>query len=123
MGAYRHGGGRVGNVAAETLTTLRSPIPGVASVTNPRPAYGGVDPESLESARQRAAMEIRTRYRAVTAEDFEFLVGQASSRVGRTICLAPQAPTDPIRVHMLAARRARRSAPHLRGADARTKSS
>ncbi len=102
MGAYRYGGGRVGNVAAETLTTLRSPIPGVASVMNPRPAYGGVDPEPLESARQRAAMEIRTRYRAVTAEDFEFLVGQASSRVGRTICLAPQAPTDPIRVHILA---------------------
>ena len=80
---------------------LRSAIPGVASVTNPRPAYGGVDPESLDSARQRAAMEIRTRYRAVTAEDFEFLVGEASSRVGRTICVAPTAPTDAIRVHVL----------------------
>jgi predicted phage baseplate assembly protein len=80
---------------------LRSAIPGVASVTNPRPAYGGVDPESLDSARQRAAMEIRTRYRAVTAEDFEFLVGEASSRVGRTICVAPVAPTDPIKVHVL----------------------
>ena len=83
MSAYRYGGGRVGNVAADTLTMLRSAIPGVASVTNPRPAYGGVDPEALESARQRAAMEIRTRYRAVTAEDFEFLVTQASSRVGQ----------------------------------------
>jgi len=101
MSAYRYGGGRVGNVAAETLTTLRSAIPGVASVTNPRPAFGGVDAEPLESARQRAAMEIRTRYRAVTAEDFEFLVSQASSRVGRTICLPPPTPTDAIRVHIL----------------------
>jgi predicted phage baseplate assembly protein len=101
MSAYRYGGGRVGNVAADTLTMLRNPIPGVASVTNPRPAYGGVDPETLESARQRAAMEVRTRYRAVTAEDFEFLVTQASSRVGRTICLAPRTPTDAIRVHIL----------------------
>ncbi|MGZ4214339.1 MAG: putative baseplate assembly protein [Solirubrobacteraceae bacterium] len=101
MSGYRHGGGRRGNVAADTLTMLRSAIPGVASVTNPRPAYGGVDPESLDSARQRAAMEIRTRYRAVTAEDFEFLVGEASSRAGRTICVAPTAPTDPIRVHVL----------------------
>ena len=101
MNRYRHGGGRHGNVAADTLTLLRSAIPGVASVTNPRPAYGGVDPESLESARQRAAMEIRTRYRAVTAEDFEFLVGEASSRVGRTICVSPLAATDPIRVHVL----------------------
>ncbi len=101
LNRYRHGGGRQGNVAANTLTQLRSAIPGVASVSNPRPAYGGVDPESLESARQRAAMEIRTRYRAVTAEDFEFLVGEASSRVGRTICIPPQTPTDPIRVHLL----------------------
>jgi predicted phage baseplate assembly protein len=101
MSAYRHGGGHEGNVAAHTLTVLRSAIPGVASVTNPEPAYGGVDPESLESARQRSAMEIRTRYRAVTAEDYEFLVHEASSRVGRTICLPPIAPTDPIRVHVL----------------------
>ena len=101
MSAYRYGGGRVGNIAADTLTTLRSAIPGVASVTNPKPAYGGVDAEALESARQRAAMEIRTRYRAVTAEDFEFLVTQASSRVGRTICLPPATPTDAIRVHIL----------------------
>ena len=101
ISGYRHGGGRRGNVAADTLTMLRSAIPGVASVSNPRPAYGGVDPESLDSARERAAMEIRTRYRAVTAEDFEFLVGEASSRVGRTICVPPAAPTDPIRVHVL----------------------
>jgi predicted phage baseplate assembly protein len=101
MKAYRHGGGRQGNVAAETLTVLRSPIPGVASVINPLPAFGGVDPESLESARQRGAMEIRTRYRAVTAEDYEFLVTEASSQVGRTICLAPPSPAEPIRVHIL----------------------
>jgi predicted phage baseplate assembly protein len=101
MSAYRHGGGRMGNVAADTLTTLRSAIPGVASVTNPKPAYGGVDPEAIESARQRAAMEIRTRYRAVTTEDYEFLVGEASSRVGRTICIPPTAPTEAIRVHVL----------------------
>ena len=101
ISGYRHGGGRQGNVAAGTLTVLRNGIAGVASVTNPQPAYGGVDPESLQSARQRAAMEIRTRYRAVTAEDFEFLVSQSSSRVGRTICLAPSRPSDSIKVHVL----------------------
>jgi predicted phage baseplate assembly protein len=101
MSAYRHGGGRRGNVAANTLTVLRSAIPGVATVTNPKPAYGGVDPESLDSARQRAAMQIRTRYRAVTAEDFEFLVSEATSRVGRTICVPPVNPDDPIKVHLL----------------------
>ena len=55
MSRYRHGGGRIGNVAAGTLTTLRSAIPGVASVTNPAPARGGVDPQSAQEARTRAA--------------------------------------------------------------------
>jgi predicted phage baseplate assembly protein len=86
---YRHGGGRQGNVSPGTLSVLKSAIPGVASVTNLRPAFGGVDPESLESARTRAAMEIRTRYRAVTIEDFEFLCGEASPRVARAVCVPP----------------------------------
>ena len=100
MSSYRHGGGRAGNVAAGTLTQPRSAIPGVDSVTNPVPAAGGVDAEALEHARQRAAMEIRTRYRAVTAEDYEFLAGEASPRVARAVCLAPPAG-GAIRLHLL----------------------
>ena len=83
MSRYRFGGGRDGNVAIGTLGVLRSPIPGVDTVTNPVAATGGVDAEPLEHARARASMEIRTRYRAVTAEDFEFLAGEASPRVAR----------------------------------------
>ena len=45
-------------------------------------------------------MEIRTRYRAVTAEDFEFLAGEASPRVARAVCVA-------------AGRRRRRSPLHI----------
>jgi predicted phage baseplate assembly protein len=86
---YRHGGGRRGNITAGALAVLRATIPGVDSVTNPRPAVGGVDAEALEHARQRASMEIRTRYRAVTAEDFEFLAGEASPRVARAVCVPP----------------------------------
>ncbi|HJS96396.1 MAG TPA: putative baseplate assembly protein [Solirubrobacteraceae bacterium] len=83
MSRYRHGGGRIGNVAAGTLTTLRSAIPGVASVTNSRPALGGVDAQTVQEARDRAALEIRTRHRAVTAQDYEFLATDASPRVAR----------------------------------------
>ena len=86
---YRHGGGRRGNISAGALAVLRSTIPGVDTVTNPLPAFGGVDAEALEHARQRASMEIRTRYRAVTAEDFEFLAGEASPRVARAVCVPP----------------------------------
>jgi len=97
---YRHGGGRSGNVAANRITTLKRAIPGVVSVTNPVPALGGIDAESLESLRRRATMEIRTRNRAVTAEDFEFLAGEASPRVARAVCVPPE-PGGPVHVHIL----------------------
>jgi predicted phage baseplate assembly protein len=87
---YRHGGGRVGNVTAGTLTVLRSTLPGIDRVSNPDPAVGGVDAENVSHARERASMEIRSRYRAVTAEDFEFLAGEASPRVGRAVCIPPR---------------------------------
>jgi predicted phage baseplate assembly protein len=98
--SYRRGGGRRGNVAAGALTVLKSPIPGVASVTNPLAARGGVDAETLESARHRAAMEIRSRYRAVTREDFEYLSTQASPRVARVVCVPP-AEGHAISVHIV----------------------
>jgi predicted phage baseplate assembly protein len=68
---------------------LKSALAGIDTVVNPRAAVGGVDAESLMAARQRAAMEIRSRYRAVTAEDYEFLAGEASPRVARARCLPP----------------------------------
>jgi hypothetical protein len=97
---YSYGGGGAGNVAAGALTVLVSPIAGVASVTNPRAAVGGADAESLDSARRRAALELRTRSRAVTAEDFEHLTIAASPRVARAVCAAPDGDGS-VRVHVL----------------------
>jgi predicted phage baseplate assembly protein len=59
-----------------------------------------VDTERLDSARQRAALEIRSRYRAVTAEDFEFLCGEATRRVARAVC-TPPADGGPVTVHIV----------------------
>ena len=92
MKAYRHGGGQRGNVKENTLTVLRSAIPEIASVTNPLPATGGREGGSLDLARQRARHELRTRQRAVTVEDFEYLAMHASIRVGRAKCLGPAVP-------------------------------
>jgi len=88
---YRHGGGTIGNVGADTLTVLKSSIPYVAQVTNRRPAAGGLDPESLDAARLRTPQEIRTRDRAITASDFEFLAKEASPRVARARCIQVRA--------------------------------
>jgi predicted phage baseplate assembly protein len=86
---YRHGGGASGTVDAGLLRQLRNPIPGIASVTNPRAATGGVDAEPLDAARLRAGLELRTRYRAVTPEDFAFLAREVSGEVARATCFEP----------------------------------
>jgi predicted phage baseplate assembly protein len=98
LSRYRHGGGSAGNVAAGALTTLRSAIPGVASVTNPQPARGGVDSQSVRSLRSRSALEIRTRYRAVTADDYEFLATEATPRVARARRVADDQPGVTLRI-------------------------
>ena len=88
---YRYGGGVIGNVGANTLTVLKSSIPYIAEVTNRRAAAGGLDPESLDAARFRAPMAIKSRDRAITASDFEFLAKEASRRVARARCIQVRA--------------------------------
>ncbi|MGD8277974.1 MAG: putative baseplate assembly protein [Gemmatimonadota bacterium] len=70
---YRWGGGTRGNAGINTVNALRSSVPFVASVTNPVPAEGGADEESVEQAKRRAPSAIRNEGRAVTASDFEDL--------------------------------------------------
>jgi predicted phage baseplate assembly protein len=94
---YRHGGGRRGNVGAGRLSVLRTSIPFVATVTNPAPARGGVDAESIENAKIRGPLTLRSGDRAVTVDDFERLTKQASPAVGRARCLPPE-PGEPVRI-------------------------
>jgi predicted phage baseplate assembly protein len=93
--AYRHGGGTVGNVRPGTVTELRSPIPYVDRVTNRQPASGGVDAEDLEDARLRAPHVLRTRRRAVTAADFEYLTQEEfPAEIARVRCLQANLPGE-----------------------------
>lgn len=87
--AFRHGGGTRGNVAAGQIRILKSSIPYVADVTNPRRALGGQEPETLERAKLRGRAILRMTERAVTAADFEDLAMRASSAVGRARCVQP----------------------------------
>ena len=91
--AYRHGGGTVGNVRKGTITEMRSPLPYIDRVVNRYPAAGGLDAETLEDARLRAPHVLRTRRRAVTAADFEYLTRQAfAAEVARVRCLQAALP-------------------------------
>jgi predicted phage baseplate assembly protein len=96
--SYRHGGGATGNVGAGTLTVMRTTVPFVERVANLRPATGGVDAETVDDAKQRGPMTIRSGQRAVTAGDFERLTKEASTEVARARCLPASQPGGPVRV-------------------------
>src|SRR5215510_9782781 len=79
---YRRGGGPDGNLAPNTLTVLKDPIPGV-EVTNAVAATGGRPVESLENALYRGPQELHSLKRAVTARDFEQIAERVSGVVAR----------------------------------------
>ncbi len=87
LSAYRTGGGREGNVAAGALRVLKTSVPYVARVENRVPAIGGAEPESLESAKIRGPLLLRSRGRAVTAEDFEELAREVAPDAARVHCV------------------------------------
>lgn len=70
---YRVGVGVLGNVAADSITSIDSTAAGVISaVTNPFPAWGGADAETDEQVRRLAPQAFRTQqFRAVRREDYE----------------------------------------------------
>jgi predicted phage baseplate assembly protein len=96
---YRTGGGQRGNVARGLLQVQRDPIPFVSRVTNRRPAAGGVDGESVADAAIRGPLQLRTRDRAVTVEDYEYLAREAAPDTARVRCVP--APEDPGAVRLL----------------------
>ncbi|MGE3154227.1 MAG: putative baseplate assembly protein [Nitrospiraceae bacterium] len=67
---YRIGNGSRGNIGADTLHHVVTDSPHVAGVTNPLPAFGGMEPESLEEIRRNAPVAFRTQDRAVTMDDY-----------------------------------------------------
>ncbi|MGB9939414.1 putative baseplate assembly protein [Methanosarcina sp.] len=85
---YQSGGGKKGDVAAEVLTSLKTTIPYIESVTNKVPSSGGEDQENLESAIRRGPRALKNGGRAVTIEDFECLSYEASQYVAKAKCYA-----------------------------------
>jgi len=88
--SYQYGGGLAGNVPAQAVSVLKSSIPYISRVTNLDRALGGRNAQSLEDGKLQAARHLRSRTRAVTAEDFEFHTRQVPG-IARARCLAPGA--------------------------------
>ena len=83
---YRSGGGPEGNVAPNTITTLKDTITGVL-VTNPDAATGGRAAETLDNALIRGPQQMRALQRAVTARDYELVALNSSRAIARARAL------------------------------------
>lgn len=69
--SYRVGGGLDTNVGTGSITEVNMNLAGIKSVTNPEPATGGLDAETLDEAKVNAPKMFKSQARAVTTEDYE----------------------------------------------------
>ena len=90
LATYRIGNGKQGNIGHDSLAHIVSADPVLTahlapdgSISNPMPAKGGVEPEPVEEARQKAPQAFRTQERAVIGADYEFLTRQGDATVQR----------------------------------------
>jgi hypothetical protein len=70
VASWRKGLGQTGMVRAGQLTLLSGAPQGVKSVTNPLPAYGAADGETIDDARRNAPLSVMTLGRIVTLTDY-----------------------------------------------------
>ena len=80
---YQVGGGADGNVAVKAIQQFIGSIGGLESVSNPVPAQGGADGETIEQVRVRGPQAVRHRGRAIMPADYEALAREASPSVAR----------------------------------------
>lgn len=71
---YRIGGGISGNVAANTITDLLAVIENVESVTNPAPATGGSDAETLRHAKMVALAKWKAQRTGIRSDSIQALL-------------------------------------------------
>ena len=71
LASYRRGGGARGNLAAGRITTILSPVVGIAASSNPVPAEGGMEAETLADIRRAAPRSTAALGRVVSRHDYE----------------------------------------------------
>lgn len=93
---YRTGGGRAANQAASPLAVkeLKSSLPYIDKVFNVLSAVGGSDPWTLDQAMAFGPQAVKNRNRAVTIEDYQWMVLQEFSQVARARCIPTALPGE-----------------------------
>jgi predicted phage baseplate assembly protein len=98
LAAYQTGGGQVGNVAKGAVRVLKTSVPYVSRVENRAPSVGGAESETLDDAKTRGPLLLRSRGRAVTAEDFEQLARDVAPEAARVHCVPDTADSAGVRI-------------------------
>jgi predicted phage baseplate assembly protein len=91
---YHTGGGQRGNVAAGAVRVARTTVPFVTRVQNRHPASGGVDGETVEEAKVRGPLALRTLGRAVTVDDYEQLAREVAPAAARLFAVGASTPEE-----------------------------
>lgn len=89
VGASCQTAGTAGNVAANTVTVLRTAVGGVTSVTNPEPFGGGAAAESDDAFRRRVLEKIQRPITSGNRNHFIYWAKQVSG-VGGAKCLGAE---------------------------------
>ncbi|MEU4560126.1 putative baseplate assembly protein [Actinoplanes sp. NPDC023936] len=91
---YRYGGTVLANVPAGEVEGLQTAPPGIDAVTNQRKSEGGRDEETAAELKRRAPAALRSRDRAVTAEDYRELARKVGG-VADAVAIGMRHPNFP----------------------------
>jgi predicted phage baseplate assembly protein len=78
--------GKLGNVGADNVEGGLNSLNSIAQVTNPYPAYGGTDTETVTQAVRRGTHLMSSSNRLITVRDFEQEVYVFSDNIARVKC-------------------------------------
>jgi predicted phage baseplate assembly protein len=92
--SYRWGGGEAGNVPAGAINAPLGSLVGIERVTNERAAAGGGNEQAIKELKESMPRRMRSRDRAVTAEDYAALASEAGG-VARATAIALAHPDHP----------------------------
>jgi ligand-binding sensor domain-containing protein len=87
---YRSGLGTRGNIDGGVLNILRRVPQGVRRATNPLPADGGADPESVDDIRPKLPSSTRTLDRVVSLTDYEDFARSFAGVAKAKVALVPK---------------------------------
>lgn len=85
--SFRSGGGAKGLCAPRTLTEMKTTIAYVDQVVNHEASFGGADQDTIDDVLTNGPLRIKSRDRAVTVEDYEWLSHEAAGEVAKSRCL------------------------------------